>query len=140
MDLLIWIRSNLETFVLIVSSITMAGLVLYWHTDPETKFDIRDVLVEKETGRASLFKIGQLLALFVSTWALVHETRAGRLSEWLFFGFMIAWSGSNLINKYIKRRPMNENSRTDRISYEEEPYDQPTRGRSRPLYDPPEDL
>lgn len=69
----------------------------------DDKFDMRDLIVD-ECGKVSLMKTGQLVALIVSTWALVHEVRVNRLSEWLFFGYMMAWAGANVAAKYIAMR------------------------------------
>jgi hypothetical protein len=81
----------------------LCGFLLYWHFDKSTKFDVRDLMIDKETDRLSLYKIGQFFALLVSTWILIHETRNGRLSEWLFAFYMAAWSGANLMNKYLDK-------------------------------------
>jgi len=90
-----------SALLLVCASITFAFLA-YWHWDKSTNFDIRDLLVDKRTKRLSLNKIGQFFALLVSTWVLIYETRSGRLTEWLFISYMVAWSGANLANKYIE--------------------------------------
>lgn len=75
----------------------------------DDKFDIRNLITD-ESGTVSLMKTGQLIALIVSTWALVHETRVNRLTDWLFFGYMMAWAGANVAAKYIamKQPPKEE--------------------------------
>ena len=93
----------LDNVVLLIASVVLCGFLLYWHFDKATKFDVRDLMVDKETDRLSLYKIGQFFALLVSTWVLIHETRNGRLSEWLFAFYMAAWSGANLVNKYLDK-------------------------------------
>jgi hypothetical protein len=52
----------------------------------------------------SLQKFGQVTALLVSTCAIMHELFNGRLSEWLFAGYMVAWAGSNAVSKWIDSR------------------------------------
>lgn len=89
-----------ETLALMIFSI--AGvLVLYtWHRQSDT-FDLRHLVVDSKTDRVSLMKCGQLFALLVSTWVLIRETNNNRLTEWLFGSYMVAWSGVNLVRRYI---------------------------------------
>lgn len=79
------------------------GLVLYLWQRTDDDFDLRDLIVDSVTGKASLFKIGQFVALVVSTWALVHETRRGFLTEWLFGLYMLSWAGANIANKITEK-------------------------------------
>lgn len=97
------ILTYIDLIVLVVGSGVGLGVLVYWHIDKETRFDIRDLLIDSTTKELSLYKVGQLMALIFSTWVLVHETRSGKLSEWLFGSYMIAWSGANLIKKYLDK-------------------------------------
>ena len=82
--------------VLFASGLCLVGLQLYrWHKEPGG-FDLRDLLTDKGSNRLSLARTGQLIALGVSTWALVNETVTGRLTEWLFTSYMLAWVGAQL--------------------------------------------
>ena len=82
--------------ILFASGLCLVGLQLYrWHMQPNG-FDLRDLLTDKGSNRLSLARFGQLTALAVSTWALVNETLSGRLTEWLFVGYMMAWVGAQL--------------------------------------------
>ena len=92
-----------DNLVLFLASVAIVVSIIYWHFDKKTIFDVRDLLIDKTTQRLSLYKIGQFFALMVSTWALIHETRYGRLTEWLFGAYMVAWSGANLANKYLDK-------------------------------------
>jgi hypothetical protein len=78
----------------------MLGVIINWHTDG-SKFDMRRVLIDKETNQVSLSKFGQFIALVVSTAAIWYEMMHARLTEWLFVGYMIAWSGANLASRWI---------------------------------------
>jgi hypothetical protein len=82
-------------------SLFLSIIVIIWHRSSKMLFNLSDIIVDTETGRVSLYKVGQIIALIVSSWMAIHETRAGRLSEWLFIGYMVAWSGSNLVKRYI---------------------------------------
>jgi len=77
-----------DTYALLVVAAIFALILFLWQRTDDG-FDLRDLIVDSVTARVSLFKIGQLVALIVSTWALVHETRRGFLTEWLFGLYMI---------------------------------------------------
>ena len=78
----------------------MLGVIINWHTDG-SKFDMRRVLIDKKTNQVSLSKFGQFIALVVSTAVIWYEMMHARLTEWLFVGYMIAWSGANLASRWI---------------------------------------
>lgn len=84
--------------VLLLSVLFGMLLIWRWHRDPTSTFDIRKVILN-DTGEVSLGKLGQAVALVVSTWVLIHETRAGKLTEFLFTGYMISWAAANLVSK-----------------------------------------
>lgn len=87
---------NLDTWMLIVATAAVAIVVGRWQRDPANQFDIVSLVTDGETGKVSLFKTGQLLALLVSTWGFVVLTRADKLTEWYFAGYMLAWAGANV--------------------------------------------
>ncbi len=89
--------------VLLIGTLFLACVVWRWQRASDS-FDLRKVIVDAG-GDVSLAKIGQVVALLVSTWVLIHETRAGKVNEWLFGGYMLAWAGTNLISKAIDKRP-----------------------------------
>lgn len=94
---------TLDTATLLIAAACAIGVVAYWHMSPASDFDMKWMLVESTTGKVSIYKVGQATALAVSTWVLVNETRAGRLNEWLFCGYMVAWAGANLASKIIDK-------------------------------------
>ena len=80
--------------------VVIFGILWRWHCD-DTDFDMRRVLVDKDTGHVSLSKFGHFIALVASTVALWYEMMHSRLTEWLFTGYMIAWAGANLTSRWI---------------------------------------
>lgn len=94
---------DLDTAVLMIASLFLVILMWGWHSAEGVRFNLTELVTDSRTHRVSLSKCGQLFALLVSTWVLIHETRASRLSEWLFWGYMLAWTGANLANKAISR-------------------------------------
>lgn len=93
---------DLETLVLGISSLLFIIFLITAHSSKVQPFDIKTTIVD-ESGRFSLSKFGQLVALMVSTWVLIYQTRHNNLTEWLFIGYMSAWAGANLLNKYLDR-------------------------------------
>lgn len=87
--------------LLLVLVVLLALQLRRWHRD-DTRFDLRDLLTDKGSQRVSLSKFGQFMALLVSTWALVFEVTAGRLSEWLFTAYMLAWAGAQVASLAFK--------------------------------------
>jgi hypothetical protein len=94
---------NLNTWLLIITVMVLLVVVIRWHLDPRTRFDLRDMMVSSQSKEVSVYKVGQLIALLVSTWVIVYETREKRLTEWLFTAYMIAWGGVNMAQKWIDR-------------------------------------
>ena len=77
-------------------------VLIRWHTE-DSKFDLRHVLVDANTKRVSLHKLGQFVALVVSTAVLWYEMMHARLTEWLFAGYMFTWTGALLAKRWIDR-------------------------------------
>ena len=102
---------TVDLIVLTIGMIVVVGFLIYWHLDTKTHFDVRDLMVDHRTKILSLNKIGQLFALLVSTWIIIHETRLGRLTEFLFTGYMAVWSGSSLLSKYLDNRKNNQENK-----------------------------
>lgn len=61
-------------------------------------------LVTGDNGRASMSKFGQCGAFVVSSWGFVFLVEAGSLSEWYYGTYMVAWTGTSLLNKMIDQR------------------------------------
>lgn len=96
-----WVNNiDIETTILIFGITVFMVFLIRWHMSDD-QFDIRSVITDKN--KFSLNKFGQLVALLVSTWIILYQTRKGLLTEWIFSGYMIAWSGANLVNKYIDK-------------------------------------
>lgn len=93
-----------DTAVLSVTFLCGMLLLGRWHRDKDNAFDLRWIIVDTKSNRVSLFKVGQFVALVVSTWALIYEVRHNRLTEWLFVGYMISWAGANTLNKVVDKR------------------------------------
>ena len=94
---------NDEKLFFSLAATLVAVLLFYWHVSPRSRVDLQYLFVDTETQQFSIFKFGQVLALFVSTWVLIRETNHDRLTEWLYAGYMFAWTGVNMANRYLTK-------------------------------------
>jgi hypothetical protein len=81
-------------------------LLLYGHArisdkSKASKFSFEDIFIDS-TGKTSIDKIGQFLALIVSTWAFIYYTMAYKLTEWIFWGYMVTWAAAKATNKWLE--------------------------------------
>jgi len=91
-----------DTYALLLIALVCSLILVMWQRGDD-EFDLRWLVVDTHTAKVSLFKLSQLTALVVSTWALVFETRAGHLTEWLFLAYIGVWSGANVANKAVDK-------------------------------------
>lgn len=89
--------------ITVVFGFVILIMLLKWHSD-DTPFDIRHILIDRETERVSLHKFGQFVALSVSTMLIWHETLKGRLSEWLFISYMASWAGAFVATRWLDHK------------------------------------
>jgi len=74
----------------------IAAIILYrWQSNASNTFDLTDILLGDDS-KASLYKVGQALALSVSTWGFVILVQQGKLTEWYFTAYMTVWAGANV--------------------------------------------
>jgi hypothetical protein len=66
--------------------------------------DLRWLILDDTTKQPSIHKIGQCLALSVSTWGFVVLTTKGLLTEFYFTGYMTIWAGAVAIDKLLTRK------------------------------------
>ena len=92
---------NLETWLLAISAGFFLYLLYSWHTDKNTSLDVRTLVMTGD--KLSLAKMGQFIAMIVSTWVIIYQTRATLLTEWLFTGYMLAWAGAGVAGKLIDK-------------------------------------
>jgi hypothetical protein len=74
----------------------IAVLLLLWQwqrTHPA--FDLSD-LITGENGKVSATKFAQTTALVVSTWGFVTLVQQGKLTEWYFGAYMLAFLGTRI--------------------------------------------
>lgn len=84
--------------------IAFALCVLWVVQARKDNFDLRWLITDEQTKQPSLHKFGQLVALAISSWGFVYETLQGRMTEWYFGAYMVAWAAAEVANKYIASR------------------------------------
>jgi len=84
--------------------VILAAIILL--TFVQMKKDAIDLrwLILDEKKRPSLHKISQVTALCISTWGFVTLTLHNQLTEYYFTGYMVVWSGSVALDKYLSNR------------------------------------
>lgn len=95
------ITLDLMTLVLFLTVFVLLFL-LYRAQKSQDNFDIRDLVIDKETERLSLSKFGQFTALLVSTWGFVTLTLNNGLTEWYYTSYMAIWAIAEGFRKWGK--------------------------------------
>ena len=80
------------------------GLAILWnfHRDRANQVDLKDLICHD--GQLNEVKVTRFGAFVVSTWGFVYLILDGHFSEWYFGGYMAAWCGNALLNKYLTNR------------------------------------
>ena len=81
--------------------IVILSLAFIWNIqrDRENQVDIKDLICSD--GRINEAKFMRFTAFVVSTWGFVYLIVDQRFSEWYFAGYMAAWAGNALVNKWL---------------------------------------
>jgi hypothetical protein len=95
---------NPMAFILLVSVIFGVG-VLWFIQSRKDSYDLRYLITDDKTKQPSIHKMGELIALFVSTWMVVYLTIQGRINENYFSMYMGIWAASQVANKWVSNRP-----------------------------------
>lgn len=90
---------DLPALLLFLGNIFFLVVLSKWHVD-DGKFDFRTALLDSSSGTISFSRLGNLTALFISTEIILYEAIKGRMSEWLFSGYLLAWTGTYIASKW----------------------------------------
>ena len=89
------------TGLILLISIIVFGMMMYRLNQSEsTKFFYDQLFVDRD-GAASTSKLSHLVALLISSWAFVHLTLKGTLTEWYFLTYMTIWVLQRSYSKWI---------------------------------------
>lgn len=89
--------------VLLVMSLGLLAALWRLHRGP-SNYDLVQLIAEPDGSRLSLSRIGQLVALGVSSWGFVSLVMADRLTEWYYGTYMIAWTGTAIATRILSAR------------------------------------
>ena len=94
----------------LLAVIIILCILLYRAQKKDDKFDLRDLIVDKASGRVSLSRFGQLTALLVSTWGFVTLTLHDKLTEWYYGSYMFTWAAAEGYRKWQEYNKLKSNS------------------------------
>lgn len=84
-----------------VLALALLGLLLalYRLHRGDSPYDLAQLVAEPGEARLSLGRVGRLAALIVSTWGYCWLTLTGHMTEWYFAGYMLTWTGADLVSR-----------------------------------------
>ena len=85
--------------VLALVAIVFAMIIWNIQRDKDNQVDIKDLVCTD--GRLNEAKFMRFVTFVVSTWGFVYLIVDQRFSEWYFAGYMAAWAGNALVNKWL---------------------------------------
>ena len=88
--------------------IVVLSLAFIWNIqrDRDNTVDIKDLICSD--GRINEAKFMRFTAFVVSTWGFIYLIVDQRFSEWYFAGYMAAWAGNALLNKWLTIKQGNQ--------------------------------
>lgn len=102
--------------LLLFGALTFIILVLIYIQTRKDSLDLRWLILDETSQRPSLNKIGQGLALIVSTWGFLVLVERNLLTEFYFTGYMTVWAGSTALSQYLASRSPSSSTRTESSS------------------------
>jgi len=88
--------------VLIMVVLFLVFILWIWHRNSDTNIDLKDLICSR--GKLDEKKFVRFGAWIVSIWGFVYLIIEERYSEWYFMGYMTAWVGNAILDKYISNR------------------------------------
>ena len=94
---------DLFMWFLLVMLLVFGTFVLWsWHKQKGNKFDMMDLITID--GKLEEAKMTRFVAFVISTWGFIFLITTGKFTEWYFMGYMAAWVGNALFNRYLRQR------------------------------------
>jgi hypothetical protein len=98
-EIFVVLSKNMSVIMLMFFMILMLLVLIRWQTDPNNNVQLQYLLVDTNTEKVSLYKLGQLFALAISSWVVIHETLNNRVTEWLLAVYMLIATGVNIAHR-----------------------------------------
>ncbi len=102
--------------LVLFGALTFIIVVLIYIQTRKDSLDLRWLILDDVTQRPSLNKIGQGLALIVSTWGFLVLVERNLLTEFYFTGYMAVWAGSTVLSQYVASKAPSSTTRTESSS------------------------
>ena len=87
-------------FLLVGLMLTFMSLMWTYHKNKGNHINIMDLV--SVDGRLDESKLNRFIAFIISSWGFVWLLTTEKLSEWFFMGYMAAWVGNALFNRYLR--------------------------------------
>ena len=86
---------------LVIVIVAIIAMLIAWNIqrDKNNQIDLKDLVCKD--GRINEAKFMRFCTFVVSTWGFVYLIVDQRFSEWYFAGYMAAWTGNALVNKWL---------------------------------------
>jgi len=86
---------------LVIVIVAIIAVLVAWNIqrDKNNQIDLKDLVCKD--GRINEAKFMRFCTFVVSTWGFVYLIVDQRFSEWYFAGYMAAWTGNALVNKWL---------------------------------------
>lgn len=97
------ITNHMSARAITITIMVALGFYILWRIQrANDKYDLRYLIVDTETHQVSIYKLGNLLALIVSTWHFVFTTLNNSMTETLYMMYIGTWSGINVANNALQ--------------------------------------
>ena len=89
---------------IILAVVVVIAVMVFWNIqkDKNNQIDLKDLVCKD--GRIHEAKFMRFVTFVVSTWGFVYLIVDQRFSEWYFAGYMAAWTGNALVNKWLDKK------------------------------------
>ena len=94
-DIFMWV-------LLFMLMIFLIGLLWSWHKAKNNNFNLMDAITID--GKLDESKMTRFIAFIISTWGFIFLMITEKFTEWYFMGYMAAWVGNALFNRYLRQR------------------------------------
>jgi hypothetical protein len=86
---------------LVIVIVALIAMLVAWNIqrDKNNQIDLKDLVCKD--GRINEAKFMRFCTFVVSTWGFIYLIVDQRFSEWYFAGYMTAWTGNALVNKWL---------------------------------------
>lgn len=109
MELLNGLEAN-HSMNVILGIVFIIAIMIAWNIqrDKNNQIDLKDLVCVD--GQINEAKFMRFTAFVVSTWGFVYLIVDQRFSEWYFAGYMTAWAGNALLNKWLNLKEQSASS------------------------------